>query len=239
MAETGNEDLEGLAAEYVLGSLAGDERRAAEARLAADPAFRAAVAAWAERLQPLADALPPLAPAAHVADRVMAAIGGQPGETAAPPGQAAGNVVTLHRAVRRWRLATAAAGLAAAVLAGIVVFDRTRPAPQTEFVAVLTAEGANPAFVATVDVAKGTMSLRQVSGESAPADKSFELWAIVPNTPPRSLGLVEEASLSRALKETPSKDLTFAITLEQKGGSPDGTPKGPVVFKGSLVPTAD
>ena len=118
-----------------------------------------------------------------------------------------------------------------------MIFDRTGPAPRTEFVAVLTAEGAHPAFVATVDVAKGTMSLRQVAGEAAPADRSYELWAIVPNTPPRSLGLVEQASLSRALTETPSKDLTFAITLEQKGGSPDGTPKGPIVFKGSLVPT--
>jgi anti-sigma-K factor RskA len=231
VAETGNEELEGLAAEYVLGSLDADERRAVEARLAADPAFRAAVAAWEKRLQPLADALPPAAPPAHVRDRVMAAIGTVP---AAP--SVSDNVVALHRSVRRWRIATAAAGLAAAVLAGVVLLDVTAPR-QTEFVAVLTAEGANPAFVATVDVAKGSMTLRQVAGATAPADKSYELWAIVPNTPPRSLGLVEQASLSRALSETPSRDLTFAITLEQKGGSPTGAPQGPVVFKGSLVPT--
>lgn len=231
MAETGNEELEGLAAEYVLGSLDADERRAVEARLAADPAFRAAVAAWEKRLQPLADALPPAAPPAHVRDRVMAAIGTVP---AAP--SVSDNVVALHRSIRRWRIATAAAGLVAAVLAGVVLLDVTAPR-QTEFVAVLTAEGANPAFVATVDVAKGSMTLRQVAGATAPADKSYELWAIVPNTPPRSLGLVEQASLSRALSETPSQDLTFAITLEQKGGSPTGAPQGPVVFKGSLVPT--
>jgi anti-sigma-K factor RskA len=234
VAETGNDDLDGLAGEYVLGTLGDDERRAAEARLAADPAFRAAVAAWEARLQPLADSLPAMPPPARVRDRVMAAIGEAPAAAAV-----AGNVVSLHRSVRRWRIATAAAGLAAAVLAGIVVVDRLRPVPQAEFVAVLTAEGASPAFVATVDVAKGTMSLRQVAGEPAPADRSYELWAIVPNAPPRSLGLVEEASLKRALSEKPSEALTFAITLEQKGGSPDGTPKGPVVFKGSLVPTGE
>ncbi len=38
MTETGKEELDGLAAEYVLGSLPADERRAAEARIAADPA---------------------------------------------------------------------------------------------------------------------------------------------------------------------------------------------------------
>lgn len=235
MTETGKEELDGLAAEYVLGSLPADERRAAEARIAADPAFRAAVSEWERRLQPLADAAAPLTPPAHLRDRILTSI------QEAPSGAAplSGNVVNLHRSVRRWRLATAAAGLAAAVLAGVLIFDRGQPGGQTEFVAVLTAEGANPAFVATVDVAKGTMSLRQVASEAPPPDKSYELWAIVPKSPPRSLGIVEKASLSRAISETPSPDLTFAITLEQKGGSPDGTPKGPVVFKGSLVPTGE
>ncbi len=226
------DEIDALAAEYVLGQLEGAERRAAEARLAADPAFRSAVAEWERRLQPLADAAPPVAPPARLFDRIVAALGDS---TAAP----ADNVVTLHRSLRRWRMTSALIGAAAAVLAGIVVFDRTQAPPQSEFVAVLTAEGANPAFVATVDVARGTMSLRQVASAAAPPDKSYELWAIVPNTPPRSLGVVEKASLSRALSEKPSQDLVFAITLEQKGGSPDGTPKGPIVFKGSLVPTAE
>lgn len=231
MVETGREEIDGLAAEYVLGQLDGDERRAAEARRAADPAFRAAIAEWERRLQPLADTVPPIAPPAGVFERIAVAIDALP--TAAP----GGNVVALHRSVRRWRLTSALVGAAAAVLAGIVVFDRMQPVPQSEFVAVLTAEGANPAFVATVDVARGTMSLRQVASAPPPPDKSYELWAIVPNTPPRSLGIVEQASLSRTLSEKPSQDLLFAITLEQKGGSPDGTPKGPIVFKGSLVPT--
>lgn len=233
MADAGNEDLDGLAAEYVLGALGDDERRAAEVRLAADPAFRASVAEWERRLQPLADAIPPAAPPAWVRGRVMAAIA-----SASADPSVLDSVVALHRSVRRWRIAAAAAGLAAAVLAGVVLLDVTAPR-QTEFVSVLTAEGANPAFVATVDVAKGTMSLRQVAGEPAPADKSYELWAIVPGTPPRSLGLVETASLSRALSETPSSNLTFAITLEEKGGSPTGAPQGPIVYKGSLVPTGE
>ena len=42
MAETDRDEIDALAGEYVLGTLDVDERRAAEARLAADAVFRAA-----------------------------------------------------------------------------------------------------------------------------------------------------------------------------------------------------
>jgi anti-sigma-K factor RskA len=133
-------------------------------------------------------------------------------------------------------MTTAIVGAAAAALAGFIVVDlAVPPAEQSEFVAVLTSEGAAPKFVATVDVARGTLSIRRV-GEAAPADKSYELWAIEPGQAPKSMGLVEEASLSRTLEQSPA-DLTLAISLEPTGGSPTGAPTGPVVFSGTLVPT--
>ena len=149
-----------------------------------------------------------------------------------------GNVVVLRRSVIRWRIATALVGAAAAALAGIVVFDRMQPAPQTEFVAVLTTQGEKPAFVASVDVAKGTISVRRVA-DAAPADKSYELWAIEPNQAPKSLGVVEQVNLSRPLPVTPAGNITLAISLEPKGGSPTGAPTGPVVYSGSLVATEE
>jgi anti-sigma-K factor RskA len=71
----------------------------------------------------------------------------------------------------------------------------------------------------------------------APPDKSYELWSIEPNAAPKSLGLVEQASLSRALPVAPTGKATLAISLEPKGGSPTGAPTGPVVFSGALVAT--
>jgi anti-sigma-K factor RskA len=224
------DDIEALAGEYVLGTLDADERRAAEARIAADPSFRTSVAAWERRLQPLADLAGETAPPAAGFDRIMAAIDAS--AMAAP----AGNVVALRRTVRRWQVATALMGAAAAVLAVVVVLDRTAPAPQSEFVAVLTADGAKPAFVATVDTAKGTITVRRVALE-APAGKSYELWSIEPNAAPKSLGVVEQASLSRVLPAIPHGGATLAISLEPKGGSPTGAPTGPVMFTGALVPT--
>jgi len=225
------DEIEALAGEYVLGTLDADERRAAEARIAADPTFRTAVAAWERRLQPLADTAPEVSPPAAAFGRLMAAI-----DTAPAVVPAGGNVVALRQSVRRWQITTVLMGAAAAVLAAVVVFDRTAPAPQSQFVAVLTAEGAKPAFVATVDTAKGTITVRRVASE-APADKSYELWSIEPNAAPKSLGLVEQASLSRALAVAPTGKATLAISLEPKGGSPTGAPTGPVVFSGALVGT--
>ena len=64
MSDEPDRDL--LAAEYVLGSLEGDERREAERLLAGDPAFARSVAAWQQRLTPLAAHVAPVAPPADL-----------------------------------------------------------------------------------------------------------------------------------------------------------------------------
>lgn len=231
MADADRDDLDALAGEYVLGTLPGDERRAAEARYASDPAFRRLVSEWEARLQPLAEAAGEVPVSAALRERVLAGI--------APAAAGAGdNVVVLRRLVRRWRAVSALVGAAAAVLAAIVVTDQIRPTPQTEFVAVLTAGGESPAFVATVDTAAGTISVRRVTSV-APPDKSYELWSIAPDEAPKSLGLVEQASFSQPLPVSPAGDVTLAITLEPKGGSPTGAPSGPPVFSGKLVATEE
>ena len=156
-------------------------------------------------------------------------------DEAGPP---AARIVALEQLRRRWRLAFSVATAAAAVLAIVVAAGEFRPPPQTEFVAVLTAGGEQPAFVATVDTAAGTMSIRRV-GAAPPPDKSYELWSIAPGGAPESLGVVEEASLSRPLGVAPAGDVTLAITLEPKGGSPTGAPTSAPVFSGALVATGE
>ena len=71
-------DLDTAAAEYVLGLLGPEERRAMEARLADDEAAQAAVTAWQDRLQPLADAVEAVEPGDHVFEAASAAIRGEP-----------------------------------------------------------------------------------------------------------------------------------------------------------------
>ena len=58
------DDIDALAAEYVLGTLSRAERSKADALRARDAAFAAAVLAWERRLGPLADVVTPIEPPA-------------------------------------------------------------------------------------------------------------------------------------------------------------------------------
>jgi anti-sigma-K factor RskA len=109
------------------------------------------------------------------------------------------------------------------------------------FVAVLQRDSVSPAFILTVDLDSRTMTVRRVAAEQMP-DKSYELW-LVSNRfgSPRSLGLVGDREFTPAQLATfepgTISDAVYAISLEPTGGSPTGTPTGPVLWTGKLVET--
>jgi anti-sigma-K factor RskA len=224
------DDREGLAAEYVLGTLTAAECREAEALAATDAAFAGQIAAWERRLSPLVTALEPQPPPPEVRGRVMKAIAGDTLSSA--------TVVALNKKVRLWKGVSAGVAALAAVFAGLLFLKPPPDAPR--YVAVLQTEGPGPAFLASVDLAKGTISVRTVTAE-LPAGKSFELWAVGGGRDkPQSLGLIDASFRVPAAKlgDTGPKALdetVFAVSLEPEGGSPTGQPTGPVLYTGKLV----
>ncbi len=72
------------------------------------------------------------------------------------------------------------------------------------------------------------------------ADRVLELWSVPPQGNPSSLGLIAADGLTvldrRRLPQTLLKGGTaaLAVSVEPPGGSPTGTPTGPVVFAGKL-----
>jgi anti-sigma-K factor RskA len=174
------------------------------------------------------------------------------------------NIIRLTSKIRRWRnIATVASALAAVLVAMIAVGvsmpdllpERMRPQPRTEvvdaktspapkpsaqYVAVLQKEGGSPAFILTVDEATKNFTVRKV-GASAEPGKSFELWLISDKLPrPRSLGVIGGSEFtSRPLLASYDpetiKTATYAVTVEQAGGSPDGNPHSAPVFSGKLI----
>ncbi len=225
------------AAEYVLGSLSPEERAAFELERAVDPATDRAVTDWEERLGPLALAVPPETPPDHVWARIAGAatIAGAP-PAHAPVAANDDRIVRLGAQVRRWRLAAAGAGLLAAGLALFVAVGGRpgEPAPGSRYLAVVQSGGALPALVLRIDTASGTAEVRPVGAET-PSGKSLELWYIGSGASPKAIGLVGAAATRIALPAETAASGLIAVTVEPQGGSPNGTPTGPVVYSGKLI----
>ena len=239
MAENDDmDDGDGLAAEYVLGTLSAAERADVDRRLRREPELVKAVVDWERRLDPLAAATRPIAPPADAFAGIKAKIGARPSQ----PGGTA-EIVDLQRRLRRWQGGAIAAAAMAASLLAFVAVRETAPSRDEQFVAVLEGDDRNPAFVAAVSTKDKSIMVLRVGAPLAPTPgHSHELWAVGGNSPaPRSLGLISAASRfpadrlggfdAEGLQRT-----TFAISVEPEGGSPTGQPTGPVVFTGKLVP---
>ena len=113
-------------------------------------------------------------------------------------------------------------------------------AQAAQYVAILQRDGGAPAFILTVDGATKQFTVRKV-GASAEPGKSFELWLISDKLPrPRSLGVIGASDFTeRPVLSAYDSDIvnnaTYAVTVEQAGGSPDGNPHSAPIFTGKLV----
>jgi anti-sigma-K factor RskA len=132
-----DEDRDGFAAEYVLGTLDAEERAQADALMLVDQDFAAKVREWERRLGELNVLVAPIEPSAPVWDRIKAGLAdaGQSGhlhlpEVAAPAmrqdGPSAEIIHMTHR-MQRWRGANIITGMIAACLIGIVLVREYRP----------------------------------------------------------------------------------------------------------------
>ena len=237
---SGPEDWMALAAEYALRLPDGEDRLRAERLMSSDPAFAAEVARWRGRLEPLADEVEPAAVPRDLWNRIDQAIGGR-----------GDNVVRLRRQVTTWRAATAAISALAASLAVVLLIPRQAiaPAPTTELrptsapmVAMLGDEGRNMKVVATYNPSASELVLAVVGDMPADPRHSHELWVIPSDGKPRSLGTMPASKqmhmeLADALAGLLQQGATIAISVEPPGGSPQGSPTGPVVASGALTRT--
>ncbi|MBR0954204.1 anti-sigma factor [Bradyrhizobium canariense] len=176
------------------------------------------------------------------------------------------NVIRLEGRVKRWRtIASAVGALAAALLVTlslqifqpealpgglrpavrIQTVEVKTPAPlpaSSQYVALLQGQGGGPAFILTIDGATKNFTVRKVGATPEPG-KSFELWLISDKLPrPRSLGVIGTGDFTaRPVLGSYDADVvngaTYAVTVEQTGGSPNGQPTSAPVFSGKLIET--
>jgi anti-sigma-K factor RskA len=177
------------------------------------------------------------------------------------------NVIRLESRVKRWRTVASAVGALAAALLVTLSLQILQPdalpgalrpvpriqtvevkAPSTpltasaQYVALLQGQGGGPAFILTIDGATRNFTVRKVGATPEPG-KSFELWLISDKLPrPRSLGVIGTGDFTaRPVLGSYDADVvngaTYAVTVEQAGGSPNGQPTSAPVFSGKLIET--
>ena len=134
---TMDEDRDGFAAEYVLGTLDAEERAQADALVLVDQDFAAKVREWERRLGELNVLVAPIEPPPPVWDRIKAGLAdaGQSGHLHLPEVSApamrdeapSAQVIDLTQRMRRWRGLTVITGTLAACFVGIVLAREYRP----------------------------------------------------------------------------------------------------------------
>lgn len=227
------EDDQVLVAEYALGLLEGGERAAVARRIAGEPVLAADLRLWRNRLATLDNEFAEVAAPAGVFSRIENRLFGAT--------QAGGG--GWWNSLALWRALTAAAAAVAVVAIGVNLLQpRVDPtAFATQLVAAIQAqEGSGVEFVAIYNEALGEVRITSLKGDAI-ADKDYELWYIKGDAPAVSMGVLpinerREIAIDAATRPNIGPGTVFAVTLEQKGGSPTGVAQGPIVAVGTATP---
>lgn len=236
----GDDDLDALASGYVLGTLPLQGRRDVEARLPHEPALRAAVQAWEERLQPLTSLAAPQQPSSALWPRIERSLGWARAPAATPRAESAQGLVAWWNDLRLWR-GLAGGGFAAAAVMAAVLVTRMGAAPTApQYMVVLVAPGDTaPGWVVQAAASSRDLQLVPLRDTAVPQGKSLQFWTKADQwTGPKSLGLVQPgAPVTVPLDRLPplQPNQLFELTLEPEAGSPIDRPTGPIVFIGRAV----
>jgi anti-sigma-K factor RskA len=233
----GSEDDQVLVAEYSLGLLNGAEHVVAAHRVATEPALGAEALVWRQRLASLDGQFAEVRAPDGVLGKVEKRLWGDGYEKETRRGWFGwwSSLPTLRGMVLAGHL------LAFGAFGYIFMFPRIDPNTlATQLVAAIQAqEGSGVEFIAYYDQARGEVRVTALSG-MALADQDYELWYIKGDAPAVSMGVLpvdarREIPLDAAAKANIEPGTVFAVTLEQKGGSPTGVAQGPIVAVGTAT----
>jgi anti-sigma-K factor RskA len=224
------ERLDALAAQYVLGTLSRAARDRVSRLASGNETVAVALRAWENRLLPLAESLPPVAPPERVWPAILDRIQGQR-ESA-----------SMWANLGLWRGLTLA-GFATAVALAVVLLTPRPETPIETLVVVLAGQDARPALLVSAGRSGRTLTVKAINPVQPVADRVLQLWALPEQGSPRSLGLIPATGAASsvvrldlptpvglALQNIPA----LAVSLEPQGGSPTGLPTGPVLYSGPI-----
>ena len=215
------------AAEYVLGTLQGEERAAFEAAMAEDDALRALVADWEARLTPMCELAAPKEPPAALWKEIERRL--WPEETKAPWWRAPWESLALWRGL----------GAGAALLLALVVLMRPAGGPleAPAAVALIESPSGEAEWMLTAHTGEGELHLRALGHQHIGThdqcrlymadDDGYRAVAVMPETGERSVTIDRE--LARRLLGR-----TLVISIEPNQ-SPFVTPTNPTPLSSRWV----
>jgi anti-sigma-K factor RskA len=228
-------DLQTLAGEYVLGTLSAQQRREVEQRLAHEPALRAAVDAWEERLLELTQLAAPETPSPRLWGRIersLDALEPLPVKPEAPKQSRWWDNLGVWRGL-------AGMGLAASLVLGISLMTQLASPSAPSYLVVLVApQDKAPGWVIQTSDSR-EIQLIPLGVAQVPEDKALQFWTKADDWKgPVSLGLVKPGQVLKVPLDTlPAlqPNQLFELTLESTSGSSTGKPTGPIQFIGRAV----
>lgn len=226
---TPEEEWDVAPAEYVLRLMDPQEERDFEARMQDSATLQNDVAVWAEQFAHLGDQFAAVAPPKAVKARLMREVFG----TAEGPATSFWGQLTV------WRSYSLLATAAAATFAALFLSQRAVDIPQDVplFVSEIAAEDDTLRVLAVYDPQTSELRLTRTAGD-ADAGRDLELWAIVGDSPPVSLGVLSQTETMQLEVPQALRDAiggaVLAISDEPTGGSTTGAPTGAVLAVGQV-----
>jgi len=226
--------------EYILGLLDESDQLVLERVMEHEPDVETMVHEWRAHFQPLADALTPVEPPAHVLNNLLKDLPPQTrnnqktkrivgGEASVAGISAEGNTSVMqllrdnHAKTDRWRAFSGlcVAGILLATMFGFHKLSNTEQQATAEFdaVSIVQNNSAQALWVVAASSATGDVRVTTISPPELTDNKSYALWMVKPDE-------FEVDGLS-------ADGTTFGVSVEPVGAS-EPAPSGPMLYRGEI-----
>lgn len=227
--------LDKLVEAYVLGTMSRRAGRRFQSILEANDVAQNRVLVLEEALLPLSWSVAPMKPSDLVWQKIAREIYG-----------------SSDQVRQRWvpwaaAVATLAIGLAITSVGWWQTSQRppeeivtTIPVPEPATVAVVGEQNQQPIWIARFYTQSQRLDIRVNTEPSSEANKDYQLWSLMDDGTPVSLGLLPKTgqtsiTLAKNQLDALGQSKLVAVSLEPLGGSPKPVPTGPVLFTAALL----
>ncbi|MES1955637.1 anti-sigma factor [Salinisphaera hydrothermalis] len=236
-----HDELDLIAAEYVLGTLDPEEARAFQQRLVDDAAARTRLAAWEQRLARLGLDLEPVEPPAHVWEGVARHTGiARTASAVSSPAVAPAAAANDAPRVRRWRRLAMAASVAAVLLAGLAVYElplwHEGATSAPSYASVIYDKPTGMSWLVTSAADGRKLSVEAMGDFNVPSGKMLRMWIKSANGKPELIGQLPHTRghytmpLSAKLRAQLGDHSEIMVSMEDTSRAGTTTPGGKLMW---------